>query len=205
MSYQLIPPGARKNNPFWVVRYRDPFTGKSTEYSTKKSDKKAAERVAVNFWHRLLQSGPPQPGEKLNFEKAARLYAAFKGIYLDLDKHPDAKRTNRLIGELGSTLLADINHSRLVTAANNLCPDLKAATKNREVMRVAAAVLHYAAKNNGCEWLRIEMFTEPEPETRAVSGRAIWFPRTAPTGSERPLIRRGTKSSRCLTAPRLFI
>ena len=60
MSYQLIPPGARKNNPFWVVRYRDPFTSKSTEYSTKKSDKKAAERVAVNFWHRLLQAGPPQ-------------------------------------------------------------------------------------------------------------------------------------------------
>jgi hypothetical protein len=169
MPYQLIPPGTRKNNPFWLVRYRDPFTGKSTEYSTKKSDQKAAERVAVNFWHRLLQAGPPQPGEKVNFEKAAGLYAAFRGIDLDLNKQPDAKRINRLISELGSTLLADINHARLVSAANNLCPGLKPATKNREVMRMAAAVLHYAAENKLCQWLRIRMFTEPEPETRAVS------------------------------------
>jgi integrase len=34
---------------------------------------------------------------------------------------------------------------------------------------MAAAVLHYAAENKLCQWLRIKMFTEPEPETRAVS------------------------------------
>jgi integrase len=68
-----------------------------------------------------------------------------------------------------SDRLADINHARLVTAANKLCPGLTPATKNREVMGMAAAVLHYAAENGYCEWLRIKLFKEPEPETRAVS------------------------------------
>ena len=167
MPFTLIPPGTRKGNPYYLVR--GTIDGREREVSSKTRDKAAARQFAKDLERELLASGPPKPGETVSFEKAAHLYAEFRGLDLDVAQHPDAKRINRLIAELGAVMLAEINHTRLVTAANKLCPDLAPATKNREVMRMAAAVLHYAAENAYCEWLRIKLFKEPEPETRAVS------------------------------------
>ena len=167
MPFTLIPPGSRKGNPYYLVR--GTIDGREREVSTKTRNKAAAQQFAKDLERKLLASGPPKPGEMITFERAARLYAEFRGLDLDLATDPDAKRINRLITELGVIMLADINHARLVTSANKLCPGLAPATKNREVMRMGAAVLHYAAENNHCEWLRIKLFKEPEPETRAVS------------------------------------
>ena len=167
MPFTLIPPGTRKGNPFYLVR--GTIDGREREVSTKTRDKAAARQFAKDLERELLASGPPKPGELISFEKAARLYAEFRSLDLDAATHPDAKRINRLIAELGSVMLPDINHTRLVTAAKKLCPGLAHGRMNREVMRMAAAVLHYAAENNYCEWLRIKLFPEPEPETRAVS------------------------------------
>jgi integrase len=169
MPFKLIPPGTRKGNPYWLIRGTNPVNGRDLEVSTKARDKAAARRFATELEHKLIKNGPPKPGDAITFGTAARLYAEFRGLDLDVAQHPDAKRINRLIAELGAVMLADINHTRLVTAANKLCPDFTPATKNREVMRMAAAVLHYAAENDYCEWLRIKLFPEPEPETRAVS------------------------------------
>jgi integrase len=36
-------------------------------------------------------------------------------------------------------------------------------------MRLAAGVLHYAAENGMCAWLRVKLFKEARPKTRAVS------------------------------------
>jgi integrase len=167
MPFTLTPPGHRKGNPYYLVR--GTIDGREREVSTKTRDKTAARQFAKELERKLLASGPPKPGEMMSFEKAACLYAEFRGLDLDVANDPDAKRINRLIAELGAVMLADINHARLVTTANKLCPGLASATKNREVMRMAAAVLHYAAENGYCEWLRIKLFKEPEPETRAVT------------------------------------
>jgi integrase len=40
-------------------------------------------------------------------------------------------------------------------------------------MRPAAAILHYAAENKHCEWLRVKLFEEPRPETRAARPVAV--------------------------------
>src|SRR6185437_11559301 len=65
-----------------------------------------------------------------------------------------------------------LRQADLIEAANTLHPGRAAATRNREVMRPAAAVLHYCARNGFCGWLRIELFKEPRAKTRAVSREA---------------------------------
>jgi hypothetical protein len=99
MPFTLIPPGTRKGNPYYLVR--GTMDGREREVSTKTRDKAAARQFAKDLERELLASGPPKPGELVSFEKAARLYAEFRGLDLDVAQHPDAKRINRLIAELG--------------------------------------------------------------------------------------------------------
>jgi integrase len=65
--------------------------------------------------------------------------------------------------------ISEISGNDLIAAANALMPDAKAASKNREVVRAAATVLHYAADNGAIEWVRVKQFKEARPVTRAVS------------------------------------
>ena len=56
-----------------------------------------------------------------------------------------------------------------MATAHDLFPGRKPETKNRSVIKPAAAILHYAARNKWCEWLRIERFAEAAPVTRAAT------------------------------------
>jgi hypothetical protein len=86
MSFTLIAPGRRKNNPYWLARGQHPVTGRSVEISTKTRDKAAARRFAQEIWLELAKSSPPRPGEAISFERMARLYAEFKDLDLDEPK-----------------------------------------------------------------------------------------------------------------------
>ncbi|MFO1058498.1 MAG: tyrosine-type recombinase/integrase [Dongiaceae bacterium] len=91
----------------------------------------------------------------MTFARAAGLYKT------------DRNRIARLQAVLGKKLVSEIQHADLVDAADRLYPGRKNATKNRGAIKPAAAILHYAAKNRWCEWLRIERFAEDPVPTRA--------------------------------------
>ncbi len=139
----------------------------------------------------------------MTFATAANLYAEFRGIDLDLPRERDARRIGRLNVVLGKRMIAEIRQADLVDAANILCPNLAPQTKNREVMRIGCAVLHYAAQNDYCEWRRFRLFKEPRPQTRAVSMElASALINAAPEGKQRLLLlwlfRHGTRISQTL-------
>ncbi len=162
MPLKLWPPGSRKENPFYVVR--GTIDGRNIEVSTKTRDKAAANKFARELEREYRASGVPRLGEALSFAIAAELYLDFR----DPDK-ADRRRIERLKRALGPKMVGDIRQVDLIEAANLLCPNKAAATKNREVLRPAAAILHYAAQSGYCAWLRIRLFREPRPKTRAVS------------------------------------
>lgn len=102
----------------------------------------------------------------MTFAKAARHFEAFRwpgGTPKD-----DLRRLSGLVRELGQKPVADIVQADLVAAAEALKPLGSPATRNREVITPASAVLHYAADNGWCLWKRIKRHREPKPKTRAV-------------------------------------
>lgn len=173
MPLSLIPPGTRKNNRFWLVRGRDQH-GRLVELSTKTQDKSAAKQFLRDLVKELAKEEVPAPGKAIDFETAARLYAAKQGVDLDQPKlnppaeRADAYRILKLISRLGRRPIGELRHPDLVAAAVALYPRHAPSTRNREAMRPAAAILHYAAESGYCAWLKVELFDEPEPETRAV-------------------------------------
>jgi hypothetical protein len=51
--FRLLPPGTRKNNPFYIVRGRDPTSGKTVEISTRTRVRQKAEARARDYWRQL--------------------------------------------------------------------------------------------------------------------------------------------------------
>lgn len=182
MPLHLVPPGKRKGNRFYLVRGTvDGSDGREIEVSTKTANKATAERFAKDLARKLAEGRLPGPGEALSFMRAADLYIEYR----------DPSRADRLRIEgvkrvLGRKAVGDIRQVDLVDAANLLCHGKAPATKNREVLRPAAAILHYAADSGYCAWLRIKLFREPRPKTRAVSSEiAAQLVAAVPEGPKR--------------------
>jgi integrase len=178
----LVPPGKRKGNRFYLLR--GTLGGRSFEVSTKTADIKAAREFKKQFERRAGESSAPRPGEQVTLARAIDLYSQWR----DPNK-ADERRLDRLRRAIGTKFLGDITHATLVEAANLLHPAGSAATRNREVLRPAAAVLHYASANALCDWLRVKLFKEKRPETRAVSTDvASLLIKNAPGDDERLLL-----------------
>ena len=160
MPYKLIAPGKRKGNRHYIIR--GTVDGQRLEIATHTADKGTAERNAPKLVaDALAEAAQRDPDQELSFEEAARLYIAFR-----LPRKVDRQRIEKLVVVLRKPV-KKIVHADLVAAANDLYPGMKASTKNRNAMRPAAAILHYAAKNGWRDWLRIELFAEPRPGNRA--------------------------------------
>lgn len=162
MPLRLIPPGTRKGNRVYLVR--GTLAGRRYEISTETADETAALAFKAGLELEILDRRVPQPGEALSFGQAIELYRDFRD-----PAKADSGRLDRLKAGMGDRPLAEIRHAFLVDHANRVMPGRAAATRNREIMRPAAAVLHHAARNGYCAWLRIELFKERRPATRAVS------------------------------------
>lgn len=63
-------------------------------------------------------------------------------------------------------LLSAVRQIDLDRAAHSLYPNTADGTKNRCVYTPAAAILHYGAENDWCEYRRIKKLKESKPETR---------------------------------------
>lgn len=177
MPLQLVAPGARIKyrdgkaypNRFWLVRGE--LAGRSFEVSTKTRDEIAAQRFKAELELRILDRRVPSAGEAVGFKKAAELWKAkarpSKG---------DWTRIERVIAAIGPGKdCRDIQHADLVAGAFIVFPDsdgYKNETRNRWFMKPAASILHYAAGNKWCPWLRIEKLQEGPKVTRAAKMEA---------------------------------
>lgn len=162
MPISLYAPGTRKGNRAYIARVT--IGGRRAEISTGTTDRQAALAFAREFERRLAEDRPPRPGDAVTFSRAADAYLAYR------DPLPAEQKRVRLVRAiLGNRIVGELRQADLVDAARRLKPRAAPATLNREIMRPAAAVLHYAARNGWCDWLRIELFREPRARTRAIS------------------------------------
>lgn len=160
MPLKLIPPRAGKS-PYWYIR--GTLYGRTIDASTKERDKKAAQRFKERFEIALAKEDSERRSVA-TFEVAAELYMNFRN-----PSERDRVWINRVVKMIGALPIADIRQHTLVSAANELYPRAKPETKNRQVLGIASAILHYAAENNLCPYIRVKKFKEKAPEARAVS------------------------------------
>jgi integrase len=150
----------RRGSPYYYIR--GTLHGRSIHASTKKRDKGDARRFKTEFERMLAQSA----GRKCNaatFQEAASLYIEFRR-----PQKYDWVAIERLCAVIGGRLLADIRQHVLVDAANIIYPHCSPETKNRKALMLAAAILHYAAENDLCPYIRVKKLKEKRPEPRAM-------------------------------------
>lgn len=164
MALRLFAPGERKGNRYWLAR--GSIAGRVHEFSTGVADEKTARRIAREYEARV--KAKPDP-DRVTFAEAARRYVEFRN-----PRAIDRRRLDRIIGfeAIGRTPIRAIRPGALHDLAIRLYPRGVSATRNREVLRPAAAVLHHAADAGLCDWIRIRSFKEPRPRTRAIDPAA---------------------------------
>lgn len=160
MSLRIVPPRAGKS-PFWTVR--GTFAGRSIDASTKTRDKEIAEQFKARLEIELAQQ-EAQKYAPVTFKSAAQFYIDYRD-----PKPQDRKYIAKIVAVLGDDECAEIKQHMLIRTANRLYPDAQPSTKNRNVLMPAAAILHYAAENNLCPYMRVRKFKEKAPEPRSVT------------------------------------
>lgn len=181
MPLKLVPPGTRKGNKVWYIL--GSVDGRQIEVSTKTTDERVA-RAKLAALIREAKAGAREPVRSDTFAHAAELYKAYRN-----PRQADLKRIDRIVGGIGHKKLAELRPVDLITLANQLLPDAVAATKNREVLVPAVAIMHYASQNGMCAWLRVSLFRQPRPRARAVSREtASCLIDAAPLGQKRLFI-----------------
>ena len=155
---KLVPPRPGKT-PFWYIR--GTFAGRTYDASTKARDKATARKFKERFELEVAKSDA--------LKRAPATFGQAAALYLDYRRPRKAwrKSIDRLTAILGDTLLSDIRQHDLVRVATELFPKAQPPTRNKEVMTPAAAVLHYAAENDLCPYIRVRKFKEKRPEARA--------------------------------------
>ena len=126
MPLQLIEPGKRKGNRFYLIRGM--VNGREREVSTKTTDRRVAEELLVKFHAALLESDITGGREEKTFSGAARIYVNARN-----PSHEDLRLIEKLETVLGQKKLTDIRQMHLDEAANVLCRGLTNETKNRKV------------------------------------------------------------------------
>lgn len=162
MPYTLQPPG--KRGPCWYARGTD--SGGPFEVSTGKETKRDATRwVEEVFLPGRARRRVPGRGESVAFNEAARFYKAAKP---HLSK-ADIRAIDAVAAEIGDDDCRTVGHARLVQAADTLKPGRSDATRNRKVIGPGAAVLHYAADQEWCDYKRLPKFwvSRKSPRTPA--------------------------------------
>lgn len=159
--YQLIAPGQRRGNRFYIARGRKP-DGREFEISTRSTDPQDARRIAALAYARIAAESPA-PDRALNptFSDAAQAYIRWRK-----PGKADLSRIQRLVDRLGTLPVAAVTQDDLVRAAGQHGKPVTGATLNREYTRPFAAVLHYARDNKMRDDIRVRAFKERAPIVR---------------------------------------
>jgi len=168
MPLTPLAPGRRRNNRTYV--FRGSVAGRRHEIisdlppGTPAAELQAtARRLEHALW--LEYRDPRLPEVKtVSFARAVELYTAWR-----CPSAQDRASLRRLVGFFGEKPVDRFVPADLIAAANQLYPKGLASSKNRSAIRPAAAVLHYAAHQGWCGWLRTILFKEKAPVSRALS------------------------------------
>lgn len=158
MPLELKPPGDR-GRKYWYIR--GTLRGKRYDRSTSTTDKSEAE-CRKAFLESTVVNNASDP-EIVTFAWAAEEFKRFRK-----PKNYDVKRINAVSAVLSDTPVNKITQSHIVSTAEIIRPGYHPATINRDVVRPIASVMHYAADNKWCPWMRFKTFKAPRPEKRAV-------------------------------------
>lgn len=176
---QLYAPGERhygkgRRNRWYVYIVR--IAGKQREYvcrdesgrptSESRVARRDVRRIDAKAERECAADAPASP--VVTFADAAAKYADARNL-----RKAERKFIDRLVAEIGERTIRSIRQHDIDAAAKALYGSAMLATRNRQAYAPAAAILHYAAKNEWCEYRRIERLEEPQPETRRPSPTAI--------------------------------
>jgi integrase len=170
MALKLVEPGKRRNK-FWLAYGK--VDGKVVSQSTGESNRAKANAWLKEFERQRRAMTAVIPKDQRTFGQAARAYLRFRGIDLDHAEGPaqraEIRRIRRLLDVLDTRLIVELSSADLHQAAQQIYPAGQPSTLNREALRPAAAILHYASDNGWCPHLRIKLFAEKPPKTRALA------------------------------------
>jgi integrase len=122
------------------------------EVSTRARSRAGAEAFAEVYLAARARSRVPGRGETVAFDAAAEFYKAARPHLTKTDRNlVDAVATH-----IGPVDCREVNHAALVAAADVLKPGRSDATKNRKVIGVGAAILHYASEQEWCDYRRFK-------------------------------------------------
>lgn len=163
-------PGTRRKNRHYVVRGR--IDGREYEVRTQSADKASAEEHWIRFRATVRQGADARSRDAATFDFAAELYRASREL-----SRNDARYIDKLSRHLAGKLLKDLRPADFIAAASALYPGTKPQTRNRQALVPAAAVMHYAAENELCDWIRLRKLREDDPE------RPLVYPEDVPLDS----------------------
>jgi integrase len=165
MVYHLHAPGTRKGNQFFIIRgtlHDATGRGHRFEARTRTTDKVEADRFALAYVADLQKELDADAGPKRFFHEAADAYIALKK-----PRKLDLVAIQRLKDHFGpKKLLTEVAPADFVAAANALLPQGSNAHKNRTVLTPGAAIMHYAAKQLWCPYLRFDRFKVSRKSSR---------------------------------------
>jgi hypothetical protein len=126
---RLVPPGKRKDNPFFLVQ--GTVNGRRIEVSAKTRDRRTAETFKADLEAELIAD---EGTTEIAFGDAARFYLSWRRPGTN-----DRRYIDKLVTVLGDRPVKSVRQHDLVTVANLLHPNATNATKNRQVLGPAAA------------------------------------------------------------------
>ena len=136
-----------KRGKIW--HYRGSVAGRKLRGSTKTADKQTAQRLAAEIEARYWKSRLDGPETVLTFANAANLY-------LDAGKSP------RYVGVVAKywkdTPVKAISSGAIRQSAIDIYPQAAGATRNRQAIVPAQAIINHAATMNLCQPVRVSHF-----------------------------------------------
>lgn len=142
-----------KRSRTWYIR--GTLRGRSIYKSTKTSDRQIAEAIKIQTESEILhRSVFGDKGESF-FSEAIALYLTAGGEKRFLD---------RILERLGRDKLKNITGAVAHNVANELYPEAKPATKNRQCITPIRSVMNFAADAGLCHLVRIRNFTVEDKE-----------------------------------------
>jgi len=178
---KYLSPGSRKGYPFVMITGR--YNGRMIELRTGCRTRPHAQLWFAR-WEQEQRAGaaaeaptapPPPARDYRTFGEAISAYARYhqisvSGPGLSADDRKNGRRLQRLITALGEHPVGAIHRQDLLELAATVYPQGSAASKNREILTPARAVLNFVAELNPswCAAPKIKSLPTLRPAPRAV-------------------------------------
>jgi integrase len=147
MSLKLFKRKTRDGSYIW--HYRGTIAGHRCRGSTGTSDKTNAARIASEVESRHHERHLDGPQEVLTFPQAVSYY---------LKAEKPSKYLAKIIAHWGDAKVKEMTAGAIRQSAIDMYPDASGATRNRQVITPAQAVINHCAELELCPPIRIKRF-----------------------------------------------